>query len=353
MFARGQCSPDAFIHELSAQCAVAPDFIWDVLALVDQYHRRGKISAEFRRSVRELIERPALTHEAPPPSEPQPAPPGIVSLALVAVEPTLAAESKPASEVQDARTTHEPLPPASTSLPKSSTPAWAADGQIIVPILHEYRRPAPREKPPEMVRNELIVALADERPQPTIRTDLSAPLAIAAPIPAAAPVKTPDRPGARAGRTIQIAALSVVLSCVAASTALSDLARTDVPVAQAEGLAPTVVPATISLSSERYIAYPGSKSVVIEVSRTGDASKDVRFVWWTRSSGAKSGQDYIGSRPRTEHLAPGATSTQWTIPILSNAARRHTEMFYVFLGSAGDADTGSTTQATVFIMGSN
>src|ERR1700674_5161629 len=59
-FVSGECSPDALVQELSALCEATPDCAWDVLSLVDQYYRRGKLSSDLFRTVRYRIERHVL-----------------------------------------------------------------------------------------------------------------------------------------------------------------------------------------------------------------------------------------------------------------------------------------------------
>src|ERR1700731_2136944 len=59
-FVTGECSPDAFVQELSVLCDATPDSAWDVLSLIDQYYRRGKLSADLFRTVRYGIERRVL-----------------------------------------------------------------------------------------------------------------------------------------------------------------------------------------------------------------------------------------------------------------------------------------------------
>ncbi|HTU59414.1 MAG TPA: hypothetical protein VMF89_13285, partial [Polyangiales bacterium] len=57
---RGECSAAEFLQELPALCDAAPDAAWDALSLIDQYHRRGKLSAELFETLRQRIERHAL-----------------------------------------------------------------------------------------------------------------------------------------------------------------------------------------------------------------------------------------------------------------------------------------------------
>src|SRR5580700_5213895 len=59
-FVSGDCSPDAFVQELSAVCDATPDSAWEALSLIDQYYRRGKLSADVFRTVTYGIERHVL-----------------------------------------------------------------------------------------------------------------------------------------------------------------------------------------------------------------------------------------------------------------------------------------------------
>lgn len=490
-FADGNCSSEAFIQELATHCADAPDFIWDVLALIDQYHRRGKISAEFQRSVRELIERPALTHERPPASvrhadalagsvvaltrvssvraeariaqelsppatsrqaypptklamalssassvgagpgsaqEPTPPassrlanPPAEPAVTLSRVsgvradshivhEPTPLASSRQAnppteppvtlstvSSVRaDPHTVHEPMPLASSrqanptaepavtlsnvssvhagphtvhepalrvtqpgapstealdhSSPSAHAPVWARDGQIIVPVLQEYRLPAREVQAPVLNHRMVLPAQTAGDAWPVSLSELKVQVRLNRSADSEAALDVPGLRRTSRSRSAQLALLAVLVCCVSASSAIYQLAIRPVA-ASAPVSTPPLQPPNISLSTDSYIVYPGAKSALIEVDRTGDSSEDLSFVWWTRESGAKSGHDYRGSRPKTEHLPAGANSMQWSIPIYANAERRHTELFYVFIGSpGGGAGIGATTRATVFIM---
>jgi hypothetical protein len=348
-FANGNYSSEAFLQELSAQCSATPDFIWDVLALIDQYHRRGKISAEFQRSIRDLIERPALTHQRPP----------------VSATPTRALEESAASASTTAAANAElGVSPAPTPANEESdsdrtrargnhsayTPAWAANPEIIVPTLYELPRPAPESR--RIDSASPAASAANSRAGEYIRLKPDVRYEGAGEFEATTSAVNPHR--VRQARLIQVALLAALFSCVTASSALSNLATAARPAVAAAAPAPLTQIPSINLSSDRYIVYPGSTSAVIEVNRTGDPSADISFIWWTRGSGAKSGRDYRGSRPKTEHLPAGVNTLQWSIPILPNASRRHTELFYVAIGSPeGGAGVATATRATVFVMGPN
>jgi hypothetical protein len=227
---------------------------------------------------------------------------------------------------------------------------WATDGQIFVPVLREYSPPARDVQAPVLSHRMVLPAQTVSDPWPASLTELKIQVRLNRAADLGASMRVPGLHRTGRSRSLQIALLAVLVCCVTASSAIYKLAIKPLA-APAPVASPPLEPPRLSLSSDSYIVYPGAKSVLIEVNRTGDSSGEVSFVWWTRESGAKSGQDYRGSRPKTEHLAAGVDTLQWTIPIYANAARRHTEMFYVFIGSpGGGADVGATTRATIFVM---
>jgi len=63
-YVAGACSPRALSDELMAHCAAAPRATWETLALLDQYHRRGKLPQDLHRSISQGIERRALGVQA-------------------------------------------------------------------------------------------------------------------------------------------------------------------------------------------------------------------------------------------------------------------------------------------------
>jgi hypothetical protein len=59
-FVNGERSPLAFARGLSGLCRAKPEDAWDALSLIDQYHRRGKLSVEAYRTISQGIERQLL-----------------------------------------------------------------------------------------------------------------------------------------------------------------------------------------------------------------------------------------------------------------------------------------------------
>src|SRR5580658_8196391 len=59
-FVRGECNPNPFVKELFVLCDTRPDSAWDVLSLIDQYYRRGNLSADLFQTLKYRIERHVL-----------------------------------------------------------------------------------------------------------------------------------------------------------------------------------------------------------------------------------------------------------------------------------------------------
>jgi hypothetical protein len=89
----------------------------------------------------------------------------------------------------------------------------------------------------------------------------------------------------------------------------------------------------------------------LTVERSPTSAGDSSFSWWTQSAGAKSSEDYVGTRARVTDIPGGATSTTLQVPILANPQRHHIEMFYVVIGKPGDGtQLGAIHRAAVFIF---
>ncbi len=59
-YVAGECSSGALTEELLAHCAAVPRASWEVLALLDQYQRRGKLPRDLQRNISQSIQRRAL-----------------------------------------------------------------------------------------------------------------------------------------------------------------------------------------------------------------------------------------------------------------------------------------------------
>jgi hypothetical protein len=332
-FLNGECPPEAFLSELSAYCNATPDSSWEVLALLDQHHRRGKLSGDHFRAFRRRIEFQAL---------------GIAGSGEI---------RKPAVE------------PTAIAVAGTASPATSTDVDEVLRL----RAALEIERERSQRYRHRIATLAEYGRQ---HRATSSSRAIAAVAPAVPTPGTPGQTRADPGRALLGAwlaqqrrlhrprAWSSAAVLVAAATVISGSSSNLGQVPHALGAATTPVtleaapqlpaailePRTITLSSQRFIVLPGNSTAAIQVDRTGEAGDAARFRWWTQSAGAKSGQDYVG-RSQVAQFEAGQTSLQLPVRILANPHRIHTEMFYVMIGEPdGETALGLNRRAAVFIM---
>jgi hypothetical protein len=325
-FIRGAIPPDAFTHDLLTLCKTQPERAWEALALLDQYFRVGKISAETMQSLRHRIGRQALGIETYRPAK-APAPAAPVPRA--------------SSEIDAEDPTIETLPP------------------VAAP---ETARAEERAKPKDTGR-EWPAAQGAEPAKPTKPTTATKPA-------------KPAGGGTGAGnrwrpyfRTFPVIALAAVVLAVAASPTVregpGDASSTDA----AEGTGPRLTsaagtaasdtatpapvrgPEVLSLSSERYVVEADRTVAELSVERSPETSGDASFLWWTEPLDAKPAEDFVGGTPRRAQIPDGVSSVKLRIPILANPKRRHVEMFYVVIGRPGSATAlGPIHRAAVFIL---
>ena len=113
----GVCTPDEFLRAVRDQFQGNPDEGWEVLSLLDQYYRRGKIEAEIFHTLRSRLEGSAMNGDAaeaaslrPPPSIAITTPPAAAAAPPAAAPPAAA----PAS-LSPARAAAPPRPSDSPS----------------------------------------------------------------------------------------------------------------------------------------------------------------------------------------------------------------------------------------------
>ena len=338
-FVRDESDEAAFIEELCAACAATPDLAWDVLAITDQYHRRGKISAELSRTIRQAIERPALAREAPELLH-------AMSIAPVARTTTPAASAPTAGVVlqEEMHALRCEVDASRRRLLRyrARLAKLASFGRSQRNALAYVRREleASRISPPVRIAPGLYEALDLV---PCIRVADSA----------RADVEELRAP-TRWIRPSQIAASIALLLTVTASPALREPTMKEIPsvsVVPAPAPAPVVGRQHLNLDRAQYVVGPRDRQASLRVHRTGGSAGAVSFNWWTRSSGAKSGIDYRGQLPTIERLPEGVDALTISVPIIANRQRVHTELFYVEIGHpAGGATVGAIGSSTVIIM---
>ena len=351
-FVSGESSPDALIRELCVLCDATPDYAWDVLALIDQYYRRGKLSADLFQTIRYRIERHVLgVRDFDPIGEMPDAPmatetaPGEVCGAAVAMPER---EASPRELDSDLRALQiERLNACAKVQRYRKRLAILGDfGQRTRSELADTRRELDVLRTQATGYLERLASNEWRRVAPEqINGDSTSTCA------------SRDRTRSwRPGRSTQAIALVCVLLIFGASPALQDLpshrqaAKTALPT-------PAVVipqisnPGHISLSANRYVVFPGHGNADIQIHRTDGDGGDVSFVWWTQASGARPGRDYVSRTPKMVLVPDGVETLHLSVPILANPSRKHTELFYVVIGKpGGGASLGSVRRATVFIM---
>ncbi len=328
-FLGGECSLAVLVQELAVLCDTSPESAWDVLSLVDQYYRRGKLPADLFRTIKNRIEQQVLgvpgadtVHgflHGPTGTE---SPDGAARGGAVAI---LATQEQPVSRKEPQ--SHAPRSVhrfrerfavladlgrrtrAALAATQRKLGVWAGQARDSCERLTavEWRRSL-REHvlPPCVVFGVLATVLLGIDSSPLPQEPPKRPVGEAAIPPTAAAAVTPQRSE----------------------------------------------PGQISLSADRYLVFPGDTSAEIEVHRTAGVNGDVSFVWWTQASaGARPARDYVSRTPRTALLPDGVDTLRLSVPILANPSRKHTELFYVVIGKpGGGASLGSIRRATVFIM---
>jgi hypothetical protein len=351
---RGECSAAQFLQELPALCDAAPDAAWDALALIDQYHRRGKLSAELFQTLRQRIERHALGvpdwQALSTESAPKRASEGYGG----APQRSFTAMRRRAGErrqlAEDVRALRLELLGAHTKLQRY---------RRRIRVLADYGR---RKRAALIaLQRDLTSAHSSHGLERRERMkwdhwrrawrrpiQLKAPFAL-------------DFLRARwhwSIRSSQIAVVAALLLGVGASRALQDVPEHHRPPPPpprivAPPAAPAVIeePGELSLSAARYVVLPGHTNVEIEVQRTRGAGGDVSFRWWTQGSGARPGRDYVSVSSKLARVPDGVDTLRLSVPILRNPERRHTELFYVAIEKpSGGASLGSIRRATIFIV---
>jgi hypothetical protein len=340
------------MQELCVLCDATPDYAWDVLALIDQYYRRGKLSADLFQAIRYRIERHVLgVRDFDPIGELSDAPiatetaPGEVCDAAVRTPERQASPRELDSDLQALQI--ERLNACAKVQRYRKRLAIVVDfGQRTRSELADTRRELDVWRRQATDYLERLTSNEWRRVAPEqINGDSTATCA------------SRNRTRSwRPGRSTQAIALASVLLIFGASPALQDLpshrqaAKTALPTAAA--VIPQISnPGQISLSANRYVVYPSHGNADIQIHRTDGDAGDVSFVWWTQGSGARPGRDYASRTPKMVLVPDGVETLHLSVPILANPARKHTELFYVIIGKpGGGASLGSIRRATVFIM---
>lgn len=341
----GECSLEVFVQELFVLCDATPDSAWEALALVDQYYRRGILPADSFRTVKYRIERHVLglpdldaVREL---SDGHPATEAQINAARGGAFSTVATPEHPASPEElagEERARRIKLPYAHPPVHRlRKRPALVSDlgrrtRSALANIQRRLRlwRSQARQSCDRLTSIEWRRFVREHLPGELIRPSLAA--AVLATVllgieSSRAPQDFPQQKQPDTGNTILRTAAAVEIPRISE-------------------------PGQISLSADRYIVFPGHASAEIEVRRTGSVNGDVSVAWWTQpSAGAKPARDYVSRAPQVALFRNGEETLHFSVPIVANPSRKHTEFFYIVIGKPGDgASLGSITRAAVFIM---
>lgn len=349
----GECSATTFLQELSALCDSSPDSAWDVLSRLDQYHRRGKLSAEQYLAIKERIERHVLgapgaelTYEYTVPVVPAEAPAAATRGSVASIRQRAPRRKELAEEVRALRmellATHNKL-----QRYRKRIATLVEFGRRTRSVLAKAQRELASARGEAIEQRERLSSGEWRR---AVRKLAQREFASTAETLARLRRRWPIR-------ATQLTVLTAIVLGVAASQSPRELLRPIVaPTLPPLSLLPIEAPkleepGEITLSTDRYVVLPGHGRAEIQVQRTGGASGAVSFRWWTRPSGARPGRDYVAVNPQIVHVPDGVDTLRLSVPILHNPARKHTELFYVAIGKPdGGASLGSIRRATVFIV---
>jgi serine/threonine protein kinase len=126
------------------------------------------------------------------------------------------------------------------------------------------------------------------------------------------------------------------------------------PESAEHGIAPSTarrpVADAISFSADTYQVHSDEHFAEINVHRTNESRVTNSFEWWTEGASARPGSDFIAQKRTTQSFPNGRHWTKIFVRIVPNAARTHTQTFYVYMTepSAGPGP-GAVTRAAILI----
>jgi len=361
---------EQFEAEMVRWCAADPEEIWNLLGLLDQYHRLEKLPTEQFRSLKAAADRYGLVQRVPytpdlsstpkrtPTQKPAPA-----------AAPTVAAAT--------ALTRTPVQQPAAPTLSMATAPRAAAVvnfTHVNTPFRHLLNDAPTRNAQPALVidqgtwQGSRYAALATPARRSRIRPVMfSLMLLLAVAVAAGAGLNwRPDFGSliSRWGDVGKNAANPPPMSKAAPTAAAPADAPTDAP-ATAPSAAPPPSPApaaavatpgvpTIEFAADSYTVPPGDSAARIVVRRSGNLHRKLDFVWWTNNASAIADVDYISWGRRTASVPAGQSSVTLLVPIINDSTRTGPRRFQVDISSPDDgARLGANTHATVQVSGTD
>ena len=337
---------DQFEADMVRCCAANPDEVWNLLALLDQYHRLEKLPTELFRALKAAADRYGLVHHEPYIPEVSAAPVPVAPPVSAPAPATLPADpgSAPFRHLLDAASTG-----ADAIMVDDSRHTWQS-GRFV--------RPEPPQRQRSWLRPLLLVILlaavttgaALSGLLPDIRELISGfatvrhadvdTLSPTAPATAPAPASASASVNPTGVRAAVIDGPAPVPPAPAATAEVKTTAVTA-----------TAAPATIELSAGHYAVPPGDSAARIVVRRDGDLQGEVSFSWWTENATAQADVDYIAWGHRSERIPAGRSSVTLLVPIINDATRTAARSFSVIRADIKGARPAATIRATVQLAG--
>jgi len=379
---RRSITVEQFEAEMVRCCAADPEAIWNLLGLLDQYHRLEKLPTELFRALKAAANRYGLVRREPyiPDLSPKPEP---IPTAEPAPPPTLPLAAKPEEPVEpgggavpEANAMPDdtaapdasamPDEPALPNVTPGKTPfrhlfedAPTSNGPHAIGTMQgtwqgsRYTPPTPpaRRSPirPVMVALIVLLAVAVAAGTRLIWWPSLSSLIPNRETSATDVAQPPSAPGAEPAAVPPTAATTA-----AEPTATPAPAPTTTEAAPAPPVVATESVPSIEFTADHYTVPPGDSAARVVVKRSGDLSRKLKFVWWTENASAVADIDYISWGHRTESVPAGQSSVTLLVPIINDSTRKAPRRFQVVISSPDDgARLGAVTHATVQVTGTD
>ena len=373
---------EQFEAEMVRWCAADPEEIWNLLGLLDRYHRLEKLPTEQFRSLKASADRYGLVRRGPyiPELNSTPQRTPTQKPAPTAAPAAPAATAPPQTPVQQPAA---PTPPVTTVPLAAAMPNLTPDNTPFRHLLID----APENNGQHALETGLGTWQGSRYtpPAPPARRSRMRPLVLSLMLLFSAAVAAgirlnwwPD-PGSLISRwgDARIAAATPPPMSKAAPTAAPTPASEPAVAAQpkdaaapelagsAPAPAPSPAPApaaavatagvpTIEFASNLYTVPPGDSAARIVVRRSGNLNRKLSFVWWTESASAVADADYVSWGHRTDSFPAGQNSVTLLVPLINDSTRTAPRSFRAVIDSPDDgARLGASTHATVQISGTD
>ncbi len=106
----------------------------------------------------------------------------------------------------------------------------------------------------------------------------------------------------------------------------------------------------IGLSGGRYKVRASQSFAEIRVRRPSGSNGDARFIWWTESSSARPGVDYVSQNRAIGVFSKGERNASLFVKLIPNVARSRSEVFYVAMNDPRNATSPSGVSRVAVLL---